>query len=106
MEANLVARAVREEWPISAANKIKAVETLTNVINNPDIPYKAKLAAIKTLSALDGLNVRREQIREMAKPKHLIVSQLSTEEIMAKIKEKFEELGIEPPAQALLENMG
>jgi len=102
-DAALIRRALKERWPISAANKIKAVETLTTLLNNPMVEPAEKLRAIKILGELDSLNVRREQIEEMSKPKHVVITDLPTEELLARIKEKFSELGVSPTELPLLE---
>jgi len=92
-DRGLVNRAIREGWPISAEHKSKAVNMLIAILLNPETTTKEILRAIKTLGELDSLNVRRQQIEEMNKPKHLIVTDLSTEQIISRLKERLSDLG-------------
>lgn len=90
----LVRQAIRGRWPISPSIRVKIVRETEHILDKPESDDKLKLLAARTLVQIDGLNLREDEIKIKAMPKHHIHTNMTTEELQAAIQEKMETLGL------------
>jgi hypothetical protein len=65
-----------------------------------------KIMAVRTLTAIDNLNVQREKNEILKQPKHIIHHKdLSDEELAEQLQMKLQELGISAISQAALPSL-
>lgn len=92
-EQLLIRKAIRERWPIRDATRIRVIEETEAILNDPNIDAKLRLMAAKTLAQLDTLNLKEKEIETPRK--HIIAqTSITTEELILKIKQLQEELGL------------
>lgn len=60
-DARLVARALKEHWPISAEMKEQAIAVLVRVMSDPNAPTRDRVTAVKALVAANGQNIQAAQ---------------------------------------------
>lgn len=94
LSVRLTRKAIRERWPVSDDARARAVLDTEQVLKTPDIDNKTRLLAIRTLLQMDALNLKEKEIEEKSKPKHMIHTNMSMEELEASIKEKLAGLGV------------
>lgn len=94
MSLSLVNRAIRERWPITTIQRAKVLEVLDQHLNDQTITNDKKLGAIKLLAALDALNLKQTELEIRARPQTHLHANMSTDELMALIRERMQALGL------------
>lgn len=94
-DITLIRKAIRSRWPIKDTTREKIVNNLEHILDSPDADPTLKLRAGKQIADLDKLNIEDEKLEILRTPKkHLhLVSQMSPEELEAKIQELKVTLG-------------
>lgn len=95
-EQQVIKQAVKERWPVSNAARLAAVKDTEKIINDPSIEAKLRMTAVRNLLEMDKVNLKETEIRDRRLPKHVIHTNLSTEDLLAEIQRKAAALGISP----------
>lgn len=93
-DISLMRRAIKSRWPIKDSTRAKIVNSLDRMLDSED--DTTVLRAAKQVAELDRLNIEDDKVAILREPKkHFhVVSQMSTQEIEAKIKELKDEMGL------------
>lgn len=83
-----------ERWPITRETRIKATAALEKLVCDEQVEPQYKISALKTLAALDSLNLRDKEIDKRYAPKVVVTQKMTTSEIENRIKELEQGLGI------------
>ncbi len=100
-DLRLVKHAIRDRWPVPQETRVEVITHITKVLSDPEKDDNLKNNVARTLVAIDGLNLKQEELRIREKPKHVIHTNMSMDELEGRISELQEELGISSPAAAL-----
>ncbi len=99
-------KAIKEDWPVTNAQRTRAVASMLDILSNRELEPKLHISAIKTLVMMDGINVRREEIEVKKQPKHVIHhKELSTDELKAKISQFLSRMGLSGVNPAALSSL-
>lgn len=90
----LTNQALKGSWPVTARNKERAVKEVIDVLDDQEADTRTRMSAIRTLTMMEGLNLKEEENRIRQQPKHIIHTDLSTEELMEKVQTMMGELGL------------
>lgn len=98
-DARLLERAVKQRWPLSESAKARAVEVVTEIIDDPDSSERAKIASVRAMATMESQNMEQEK-RDEGLPEHVVVhhkkaaAELSTEELrlVTKLRRRAEQL--------------
>lgn len=96
----LIRRAVTERWPIPPSLREKIITQLEETIDSPILDLSLKLTAARTAVSIDALNLKEKELKIRSQPKHIIHTNMSTEELLGRVRELQEELGIANPEAA------
>ena len=101
-DVSLVAKAVRERWPVNAQHRHNVLDLVTDILDNPEASLKDKIRASKLIIDADKINLVEQANRIRTMPKHVIHTNVSTEELITQVQGKLKELGLdELPQEAL-----
>ncbi len=97
-------KAIRERWPIQPHQRQIAIDGVIKLMQDED--PKIQNSAIRTLTMMDSLNIKDDENKIRAMPKHVILHKdLTDEELMAEIAEKAAAFGIEVPKELVQERI-
>ncbi len=94
-DQQLITKAIKERWPIEARMRHKVVEHTFDVLEDDDKDDHLRMTAANVLVKIDGLNLKEKELTIRAAPKHVIHTNMSVEELEARVTELQEELGFE-----------
>ena len=105
-DRQLLKRAVQERWPVSAETRLAILKHTEDIINDTKIEATTRLTAVHRIIQIDALNLKEQEIKVKAQPKHIIHTNMSTEDLMKSIGGLLAELNLtaeEADPQLLLE---
>lgn len=94
VEQKVIKQALQERWPVSNAARLRAVEDTESIIGDKSVEAKLRMTAVRNLLEMDKVNLKETEIRDRRMPKHVIHTNMTTEELLLEVKRKAELLGI------------
>ena len=92
---------MKNKWPVTDQARLNAIQMILELATDPDPAIRAR--ALKLLIEADKLNATREAIQVSREPKQIIHHQgLTQEQLLAKIQENAEALGMGHLVKGLL----
>lgn len=95
-----IRKAVRERWPITSELRERVVDELLTTLNSPNLDCSLRLTAARTVAQIDALNLKEKELQIRREPKHIVHTNMSTEELVARVKELQGDLGLTFPEKA------